>query len=145
MSAAADRASTLTRALEASVERDLDALAAVLTDDVRAWTPGIFVESKGALLAALDARDDTFSELRLDVRPLDVLGDVACAEWTVTMTQTGPLTLSGATVEATGAEVTLHGVTVAEFRDDLICAVRQYWDELSVFDQLGLLEADEAS
>jgi len=38
--------------------------------------------------------------------------------------------------------VTLHGITVAEFRSDRICSLRQYWDELDVFDQLGLLHAD---
>jgi hypothetical protein len=30
-------------------------------------------------------------------------------------------------------------VTVAEFRGDRICSLRQYWDELSLFEQLGLL------
>jgi hypothetical protein len=35
--------------------------------------------------------------------------------------------------------VTFHGITVAEFLGDRICSLRQYWDELSVFDQLGLL------
>ena len=33
----------------------------------------------------------------------------------------------------------LHGITVAEFRGNRICSIRQHWDELSVFDQLGLL------
>jgi hypothetical protein len=42
-------------------------------------------------------------------------------------------------VDSTGVRVTLHGITVAELRGDRICALRQYWDELSVFDQLGLL------
>ena len=40
--------------------------------------------------------------------------------------------------------IALHGVTVAEFRGDRICALRQYWDELSVFDQLGLLGTDSS-
>jgi hypothetical protein len=30
----------------------------------------------------------------------------------------------------------------AEFRGDRICSLRQYWDELTVFDQLGLLHGD---
>jgi ketosteroid isomerase-like protein len=42
-------------------------------------------------------------------------------------------------VDPTGVQITLHGITVAEFRGDRICSLRQYWDELSVFDQLGLL------
>ena len=32
--------------------------------------------------------------------------------------------------------------SVAEFRGDRICSLRQYWDELSVFDQLGCATFD---
>jgi ketosteroid isomerase-like protein len=65
-------------------------------------------------------------------------GDYAAAEWTVAMTHDGPLTVAdGNVVEPTGNRITLHGVTVAEFRDGRICSLRQYWDELSVFEQLA--------
>jgi ketosteroid isomerase-like protein len=56
------------------------------------------------------------------------------------MTHTGQIEVAdGKVVDRTGVRVTLHGITVAELRGDRICALRQYWDELSVFDQLGLL------
>jgi ketosteroid isomerase-like protein len=59
------------------------------------------------------------------------------------MTHTGQLAVDrGRMVKPTGARVTLHGITVAEFRGDRICSLRQYWDELNVFDQLGLLHDD---
>jgi SnoaL-like polyketide cyclase len=77
------------------------------------------------------------------VSPLDVGGDHACAEWTVTMTHTGTLTLAdGLVVEPTGIRVTLHGATVAEFEGDRICSLRQYWDEFGVLEQLGVLARD---
>ena len=77
--------------------------------------------------------------------PLDVGGELACAEWSLTMTHGGPLTIGGGVVvQPTGVRVVLHGVTVAEFRGDRICALRQYWDELDVFDQLGLVHRDGA-
>ena len=44
-----------------------------------------------------------------------------------------------ASIEPTGERVTIHGVTVAEFRDERICSIRQYWDELSLFEQLGVV------
>jgi ketosteroid isomerase-like protein len=67
-------------------------------------------------------------------------GGYACAEWSVTMTHSGPLTLAGGeVVEPTGARITVNGVTVAEFRGDRICSLRQYWDELGVFEQIGLM------
>jgi ketosteroid isomerase-like protein len=56
------------------------------------------------------------------------------------MTHSGPLTLAGGeVVEPTGARITVNGATVAEFRGDRICSLRQYWDELGVFEQIGLM------
>ncbi len=105
-----------------------------------AWTPAFFAASSKELLAALDERDDAFSDIDVEIRPFDVGGDHACAEWQVSMTHTGPLVVAGGAVVApTGLRITVHGATVAEFRGEQICALRQYWDELSVFEQLGLL------
>ena len=87
---------------------------------------------------------DAFSDIDLEARPLDVGRDRACAEWSVAMTHSGPLTLAGGeVVEATGTRITLNGATVTEFRADRICAARQYWDELAVFEQVGLLTDDD--
>jgi hypothetical protein len=140
------RTATLVRALYAGVERDRGTIIDVYTDDVRAWTPALSTASLSELIAEFERRDDAFSDMELEVAPLDVGGDYACVEWTVSMSHTGPLAVAGEMlVEQTGVRVTLHGVTVAEFRGDRICALRQYWDELTVFDQLGLLHADGAA
>jgi ketosteroid isomerase-like protein len=140
VTANAARAAILARALHASVERDGSALADVYTDDVRAWSPAVSTSSRRELIAEFDRRDDSFSDIELEVVPLDVGGDYACVEWNVAMTHTGALAVAnGMSIEPTGARIALHGVTVAEFRGDRICALRQYWDELSVYDQLGLL------
>jgi len=131
----------LVRALHASVDHDADAVRAVCTDDVRAWSPGMFASSATELVAHLERRDEAFSDAVLEVIPLDVSGDFAAAEWSVAMTHTGRLVLAGGVeVEPTNVRVTLNGVTVAEFEGDRICSIRQYWDELTVFEQLGLLE-----
>jgi ketosteroid isomerase-like protein len=134
------RAETLTRALRAAIDGDLRPIADALTDDVKAWTPALNTSSRSELFAAYDQRDGAFSELELEVVPLDVGGDYACAEWTVTMTHTGPLSVAdGHAVEPTGLRVTVHGATVAEFRGEQICGLRQYWDEFAVLEQLGVL------
>ena len=141
MTSNAERAATLERALRTSIDPAERALADVYTDDVRAWTPALSTSSRAELIAAYEGRDDVFSDIALDVVPLDVGGDYACAEWTVTMTHSGPLPVAaGLVVEPTGLRVVLHGVTTAEFRDGRICSFRQYWDELSIFEQLGLVE-----
>jgi hypothetical protein len=60
------------------------------------------------------------------------------------MSHTGVLRLGGdTTIEPTGLRVTVRGVTVAEFRGDRICALRQYWDEFAVLEQLGVLTSPD--
>ena len=138
-----ERAATLGRALRAGIDGDHDALRALLTEDVRAWTPAFATASLEELIEQLDQRDEAFTDIALDIAPLDVGGDYACVEWTVEMTHTGTLTLGdGTTIEPTNTRVTMHGVTVAEFEGERICSLRQYRDEFAVLDQLGV-ESDE--
>jgi ketosteroid isomerase-like protein len=140
MTSNADRAAILVAALHASVEHDRHAADGFYTQDVRAWTPAMSTSSLSELMSEFDRRDDAFSDFQLETSPLEAAGDYACVEWRVTMTHTGPLPVAaGKVVDPTGLRVTLHGITVAEFRGDRICSFRQYWDELSVFEQLGLL------
>jgi hypothetical protein len=143
MTANAARSATLVRALHAALDPAPGVVEALCTDDVKAWGPGLFASSATELAAELDRRDDAFSDVQLDVVPLDVGGDYAAAEWSVAMTHTGRLVLAGGQeVEPTGVRITLNGVSVAEFEGDRICSIRQYWDELTVFEQLGLLDDD---
>jgi ketosteroid isomerase-like protein len=138
------RAEVLVGALHAGIAGDREALRALFTDDVRAWTPALSTSSLNELIDELDRRDNAFSDIALNVVPLDVGGDFACVEWTVDMTHSGSITLADRrSIEPAGIRVTLHGVTVAEFHGDRICALRQYWDEFAVLEQLGVLTGAE--
>jgi ketosteroid isomerase-like protein len=143
VSSNAERAAILTRALRSRFTSDRAAIDEIYTDDVRAWTPALSVTSRTELLVEFDRHDDAFSDVAVDVFPLDTGGEHACAEWSVTMTHSGPLEVGAGVVEPTGSRITLHGVTVAEFRGDRICSFRQYWDELAIFEQLGLVPAED--
>lgn len=137
------RAVTLTRALHASIKGDQRLISEVYTEDVKAWTPAFSTASLSELKAEFERRDEAFSDFELNVIPLDVGGEFGCAEWSVSMTHSGPLAVAGGEIiEATGIRVTVNGTTIAEFRDTRICSFRQYWDELSVFEQLGLIDRD---
>jgi ketosteroid isomerase-like protein len=128
------------RALQATIEGDSAAIKELYTDDVKAWAPALSANSAAELAAEFERRDDAFSDIQLELAPLDVGGDLACVEWTVTMTHSGSLTLpDGLVLEPTGVRVTINGATVAEFQDDRICSFRQYWDEFAVLEQLGVL------
>jgi ketosteroid isomerase-like protein len=134
----AERAATLERALRAGLACDHDTIVELCTGDVRVWTPAAFTSSVDELLERLEHLEEAFSDVELEVRPLDVGGDYACAEWSVSLTHTGPLPgADGALDEPTGARVVVDGVTVCEFRGDRICSLRQYWDELAVIEQLA--------
>jgi len=144
MTSNGERAAVMVRALHASIEHDRHAINDVYTDDVRAWTPALSSSSLAELMREFERRDEAFSDMELEVSPLDAGGDYACVEWSVGMTHTGPLEVGeGRIIEPTGVRVTLQGVTVAEFRGDRICALRQYWDELTVFEQLGFVRTDD--
>ena len=117
------RAATLARALRATIDGDRDAFQTLFTDDVRAWTPALSTTSLSELIEALDRRDDAFSDIELDVVPLDVGSwTYTCVEWSVDMIHTGIVALhDGTRIDPTGIRVTVHGVTVAEFHGDRIC------------------------
>jgi ketosteroid isomerase-like protein len=136
----AARAAVLARALRAGVDGDIRTLREVLTDDVIGWAPAVSATSLAQVVAVIDRRDNAFADIALEVTPLDVGGNYACAEWVVAMTHSGSLALpDGTIVEPTGVRISLNGVTVAEFRGEQICSFRQYWDEFAVLEQLGVL------
>ena len=137
-----ERAATLIRALEASVTGDSSVVAELFTDDVRGWAPAVSVSSAAELAGELEDRDESFSDIELDVSPLDVGGDRAAVEWIVTLTHSGPLEVDDVVIEPTGARVSIHGMTVAEFSGDKIRSFRQYWDEVELLEQLALLADD---
>jgi ketosteroid isomerase-like protein len=143
MASNAQRAATLVRALEASVTGDSTVVADLYTDDVRGWAPAMSVSSAAALAVELEDRDEAFSDIELEVSPLDVSGARACVEWILTLRHSGPLELDDEiVVEPTGIRVTLHGTTIAEFEGEKIRSFRQYWDEAELFEQLALLPED---
>jgi ketosteroid isomerase-like protein len=140
MASSADRAAALVQAIEATVTGDSRVVGELYADDVQGWSPTMTVTSAAELAVELEDRQDAFSDIALDVMPLDVGDDQACVEWIATATHSGPLVVDEEVViEPTGGRFTLRGVTVADFEGDRIRAFRQYWDEVSLLEQLQLL------
>ena len=143
MGSSADRAAALVQAIEATVTGDSRVVCELYADDVQGWSPTMTVTSAAELAVELEDRQDAFSDIELDVTPLDVGDDQACVEWIATATHSGPLVVDEEVViEPTGGRFTLHGVTVADFEGDRIRAFRQYWDEVSLLEQLQLLPSE---
>lgn len=139
-----ERSAVLVRAIRSSMVGDSTVISEIYADDVHGWSPALRCTSAAELAVEVEDRDDVaFSDIELEVDPLDVGEDRACVEWTARVTHSGPLMIDGEVlVESTGARVTLHGVTVAEFSGDRIRSFRQYWDAGEVLDQLAELPDD---
>jgi ketosteroid isomerase-like protein len=143
MGSSADRAAVLVQAIEASVTGDSRVVRELYADDVQGWSPVMTVSSAAELAVELEDRQEAFSDIDLEVTPLDVGADQACVEWIATATHSGPLVIDeDVVIEPTGGRFTLRGVTVADFEGDRIRAFRQYWDEVSLLEQLELIPTD---
>ena len=143
MGSSADRAATLVQAIEASVTGDSRVVRDLYADDVQGWSPALTVSSAAELAVELEDRQEAFSDIDLEVTPLDVGDEQACVEWVATATHSGPLIVDDdVVIEPTGGRFTLRGVTVADFEGDRIRAFRQYWDEVSLLEQLQLVPTE---
>ena len=144
MTTNAERAHVLAGLLRAALDADEVVIATLCTEDVRVWTPTYSVSSRTELLASLGRRNEAMSEVDVTLRTLDVGDSRACAEWTVTFTHSGPIARANDVLQASGARATVHGITVAEFDGDQICAIRQYSDEAIVLDRLPVGDEPDA-
>ena len=91
MGSSADRAAVLVQAIEASVTGDSRVVRELYADDVQGWSPVMTVSSAAELAVELEDRQEAFTDIDLEVTPLDVGADQACVEWTATATHSGPL------------------------------------------------------
>jgi ketosteroid isomerase-like protein len=129
-------ASVLRHLLHASLVGDRASVADLVTDDVVAWSPNMFVTSRDQLLNALERQEAAFSSVEVSVHALDELGDKAFAEWHLSADHTGPLAVDDDLVlQPTDRRVHLSGATFAEFDGDRICAFRTYFDDLALLEQ----------
>jgi ketosteroid isomerase-like protein len=143
MGSSADRAAVLVQAIEATVTGDSRVVRELYANDVQGWSPVMTVSSAAELAVELEDRQEAFTDIELDVSPLDVGDDQACVEWIATATHSGPLVIDeDVVIEPTGGRFTLRGVTIADFEGDRIRAFRQYWDEVSILEQLQLLPTE---
>jgi ketosteroid isomerase-like protein len=134
------RSATLERAVRASIVGDSSVIDDLYTVDVRGWLPRGEITSSAELACEFELTGEAFSNVDVAVWPLDVNGPRACVEWEATAVHSGTIDAGqDVHVAPTGKQVRLRGVTVAEFDDDRICSFRQYWDELTLLVELGIL------
>jgi ketosteroid isomerase-like protein len=131
------RAGVLERALDACFTGDVDALPELFADDVSAWSPNFLATSRSELAEVVAEREESLSNVSLGIDALDVVGNKGYAEFRVSATFSGPFVIDEETViEPNGRELLLGGAVVAEFDGQTISAVRVYFDNVALLEQL---------
>jgi len=120
---------------------DWETLRTLYADDVQYRDPDGELKGADAAVAHLQEQMVAFPEVgSLSINRVYEAGASAIAEWSATMKNTGPLHLpDGTELPATGREVTIEVVTIYDIEDGLIASERNYWDNVALFAQLGLL------
>ena len=106
------RAAQLVRALEVSVLGDASRLEELFTTDVTGLSPILSCSSLEEFAVELEEQEDVFTEVEIEVHPLDVAGDRACVEWVASAVHSGPLPLDEdetVVIEGSGRRVSLRG------------------------------------
>ena len=134
------RAVTLRRAIEIFISPSDDSIAnldQLVTDDVTVWTPNMLAESLSDLQENLAFRESAFSDVDIQFDTLDVFGSRGLAEFRVAGLFSGPFVIEEAVViEPNHHRLLLGAAAVADFEQTKIKAVRAYFDDSSLLEQM---------
>ena len=134
------RAVTLRRAIEIFISPSDDSIAnldQLVTDDVTVWTPNMLAVSLSDLRENLAFRESAFSDVDIQFDTLDVFGSRGLAEFRVAALFSGPFVIEEAVViEPNHHKLLLGAAAVADFEQTKIKAVRAYFDDSSLLEQM---------
>ena len=135
-----NRGAALRRAIETCIHPDEDSvgrLSDLFTDDVTVWSPNLFTTNLAELAEILALREQAFSDVDIQIDALDIFADKGFAEFRVTANFTGPFVIDEEVViEPNGRQLMLGAAAVAEFESDKIRALRGYFDDTSLLEQM---------
>ena len=135
----ATKETVLVQALEAAVTGDDSLLDQTFTEEVVGWSPNLAVTSRAELAEEFGDRHDALSNIVISFDAVYIVGENAIAEWRLGADHSGELVIDDdVTIEPSGRRIVLAGATFAEFRGDLICAFRNYFDDAALLEQLLL-------
>lgn len=137
MSGSSRRVEVMHEVLLAALTGDVGDVAGIFTEDVVGSAPNLAVACLEDVAAAMTGRRGMLSNVALDVRSVDVIGDKLIAEWQVAADHTGVVVFDdGLVIDATNRRIQLAGMLVAVFRGDRIATFRTYFDDLALMEQI---------
>jgi predicted ester cyclase len=127
--------------IEALNTRDLSWWSQNLSDPYVAEYPGVPVLNKTQSIGYNKRFVIAFPDSHFEVNSVVAQGDQVFTHWTVSGTHAERLaTVTGRTIPPTRRRATVSGVLLTEVRDGKIVREGWYWDQLSLLDQLGIME-----
>ena len=134
------RASTLRQAIEIFIspsDENIANLDRLLTADATVWTPNMLATGLSDLQASLAFRESAFSDVDIHFDTLDVFGNRGLAEFRVAGLFSGPFVIDESVViEPNHQRLLLGAAAVADFEQAKISAVRAYFDDSSLLEQM---------
>jgi len=127
--------------IEALNTRELSQWSQKLSEDYAGEYPGVPVLNKTQSLGYNRRFVIAFPDTHFEVHSVAAQGDQVFVHWTVSGTHSERLaTVTGRTIPPTRRRVMVSGVLLTEVRDGEIVREHWYWDQLSLLDQLGIME-----
>ena len=127
--------------IEALNAGDLSQWSQKLADDYAGEYPGVPVLNKAQSFGYNQRFLVAFPDTYFEVHSVLAQGDQVFIHWTVSGTHTERLaTVTGRTIPPTQRRAMVSGVLLSEVRDDKIVREQWYWDQLSLLDQLGIID-----
>ena len=121
--------------------KDIDAIEALVADDFELIDCASGETYHGPEGARKNAEGwlKPFSDVRVELLNVVASGDWAVAEAVGRGTHSGPLQTPMGEVPATGKKMELHFCSVIKVRDGKIVEERDYYDAMTIANQLGLV------
>jgi len=134
------RDATLRSAIEACINPDDEAIAALgdlFTEDVSVWSPNLLATGLTDLARSLVFREGAFSDVEVQIDAVDVFGNKGFAEFRVSADFTGPFFVGDdLAIEPNGQRLLLGAAVAAEFDGAKITALRAYFDDSTLLEQM---------
>jgi steroid delta-isomerase-like uncharacterized protein len=125
--------------IEAINRRDMSLWERATADDLVADYPGAHALDKEAARMFNLSFFDAAPDLHFDVENVIAQGDTVVFQITTSGTFTRPLVTPAETIPPTGKQVNAPMVLIAQVRDGKVVREQTVWNQLEVFQQLGIL------
>jgi ketosteroid isomerase-like protein len=137
-----EQAAIIEQRLEATNTRDWARWESLHTPDAVRTAPELEapLRGSGAMRAAIETLSTAFPDYHLELRQAFGQGDWLAVRLHTNGTMTGPLTLSdGSVVPATGQPIEQDWSALVRFDGDRIAEFHEFYDQLTLMMQLGLI------